>query len=369
MKILEIHARELTMRLVAPFETSFGVTEHRRILLIELITDEATGWGELTAGEAPFYNSETTDTAWLMLRQFLAPRLLGVTFDHPDEISAILTPIRGHEMAKATLETAAWDALARARNVSLASLLGATQPEIACGVSLGIHPTIDALLARITRELAAGYRRIKLKIKPGKDVAVVEAVRSAFPDIALTVDANSAYTLADIDLLRQLDRFHLDYIEQPLEWNEIYAHAELQRQLETPICLDECIHNLRDARNAVRLGACRVINIKLGRLSGHAEARRIQAFCASENIPVWSGGMLEAGVGRAHNVAMSALPGFVFPGDVSASARYWEQDILTTPIETTGHGTILVPTGPGIGYTVDLAAVRQFTIAHEIWRP
>lgn len=368
LRILEIHARELHMRLVAPFETSFGVTEQRRILLIELITDHGTGWGELTAGEAPFYNSETTDTAWLILRQFLAPRLLGRTFSHPDELSAAMAPIRGHEMAKATLETAAWDAFARAQNVSLAALLGATREEIPCGVSLGIHPTIDALLARITRELAAGYQRVKLKIKPGKDVAVVQAVRSHFPDIALTVDANSAYTLADIDLLQQLDRFRLDYIEQPLEWNEIYAHAELQQQLQTPICLDECIHNLRDAQAAVRLGACRIINIKLGRVGGHAEARRIQAFCADEGIPVWSGGMLEAGVGRAHNIAMSALPGFVLPGDVSASARYWTRDILTNPIETTGQGTIRVPTGPGIGYTVDLDAIQQFTVAHETWR-
>lgn len=367
MKILEIHARELTMRLVAPFETSFGVTEHRRILLLELITDDSTGWGELTAGEAPFYNSETTDTAWLMLRQYLAPRLLGITFDHPDELSARMAPIRGHEMAKATLETAAWDALARARNLPLSTLLGATRQETPCGVSLGIHPTIDALLARIDRELAAGYRRIKLKIKPGKDVTVIQAVRDTFPDIALTVDANSAYTLADIDLLRQLDRFHLDYIEQPLEWNEIYAHAELQRQLSTPLCLDECIHNLRDAQAAIQLGACRVLNIKLGRVGGHAEARRIQHFCAEENIPVWSGGMLEAGVGRAHNIAMSALPGFVLPGDVSASARYWQHDIVDPPIETTGHGTIQVPTGHGIGHTVNLATVRQFTVAHEIW--
>lgn len=369
LTILEIRARELHMRLVAPFETSFGVTEQRRILLLELVTDQAIGWGELTAGETPSYNSETTDTAWLMLRQFLAPRLLGRTFSHPDELTAAMAPIRGHEMAKATLETAAWDALAKAQDLSLASLLGATQPEIASGVSLGIHPTIDALLARITRELAAGYQRIKLKIKPGKDVAVVEAVRAHFPGISLTVDANSAYTLADIDLLRQLDRFRLDYIEQPLEWNEIYAHAELQRQLETPICLDECIHNLRDAQAAIRLGACRVINIKLGRVGGHTEARRIQTFCASAGIPVWSGGMLEAGVGRAHNIAMSALPGFVLPGDVSASARYWTRDILKQPIETTGHGTIEVPTAPGIGYTVDLAAVEQFTVAHEVWRP
>ena len=368
MKITCIHARELAMRLIAPFETSFGVTSERRILLVQLETDEGQGWGELTAGEAPFYNSETTDTAWLMLRQFLTPLLLGKTFEHPDEISAMMKPVRGHEMAKATLETAAWDLMARAKGVSLSSLLGGTQREIASGVSLGIHQDTGALLETIARELSAGYQRVKLKIKPGKDVKVLEAVRARYPKIALTVDANSAYSLDDLDILKQLDQFDLAYIEQPLEWNEIYRHAELQRQLTTPICLDECIHNLRDAQAAVEVGACRVINIKLGRVSGHSEAKKIQQYCAEKGIPVWSGGMLEAGVGRAHNIAMSSLPGFNLPGDVSASSRYWARDILEPAIKSTPHGTIKVPTGIGIGFTVDMEMVSQSTVREEIWR-
>ncbi len=355
------------MSLISPFETSFGVMQNRRILLIELVTDQATGWGELTAAEAPFYNSETTDTGWLILRKHLAPAVLGRDFSHPDDLTAMMQAIRGHEMIKATLETAVWDAYARAQNASLASLLGATQTEIACGVSLGIHADTDALLARIERELASGYRRVKLKIKPGKDVEVVRAVREVYPNIALTVDANSAYSLDDIELLKQLDQFELDYIEQPLQWNEIYAHAELQRQLSTPLCLDECIHGLRDAQAAVKVGACKVINIKLGRVSGHTEAQLIQAFCKNEGIPVWSGGMLEAGVGRAHNLAMSALPGFIFPGDVSASARYWNRDILEVPVEVTERGTIHVPTGPGIGFNVDLETVKEFTTEEYLW--
>jgi O-succinylbenzoate synthase len=367
MKILKIHARELAMSLISPFETSFGVMQNRRILLIELVTDQATGWGELTAAEAPFYNSETTDTGWLILRKYIAPTVLGRDFSHPDDLSVMMQSIRGHEMIKAAVETAAWDAFARAQNASLASILGATQAEIACGVSLGIHADIDVLLARIERELASGYQRVKLKIKPGKDVEVVRAVREVYPEIALTVDANSAYSVDDIELLKQLDQFELDYIEQPLQWNEIYAHAELQRQLSTPLCLDESIHGLRDAQAAVKIGACKVINIKLGRVSGHTEARLIQAFCESEGIPVWSGGMLEAGIGRAHNIAMSALPGFIFPGDVSASARYWSRDILETPVEVTKRGTIHVPTGPGIGFNVDLDTVREFTTEEYLW--
>lgn len=368
MKIIRIHARELHMRLIAPFETSFGIMQNRRIVLLELITDEGTGWGELTAGETPSYNSEFTDAAWLVLRNFLAPCVLGKNFTHPDDLSAFMSPVRGHEMAKATIETAVWDLFAKANGVSLASTLGATQTEIACGVSLGVHATPEALLERISAEIASGYQRVKLKIKPGKDLAYVRAARERYPDISLTVDANSAYTLNDIELLKELDQFNLSYIEQPLQWNEIYDHAALQRELQTPLCLDECIHNLRDAKAAVMLGACKVINIKLGRVGGHSQAKRIQAFCQAEGIPVWSGGMLEAGVGRAHNIAMSALPGFVYPGDVSASHRYWAKDIIEPAIQTTGHGTINVPSSPGIGFDVNAEVVRRFTVAEEIWQ-
>ena len=369
MEIVAVHAREISMQLLAPFETSFGVTHDRRILLLEVhAKDGSSGWGEVTAGEGPFYNPETTDTAWIVLRNFLVPLLLGKTIDGPEAALRAMEPVRGHEMAKAALETAVWDLLAKQQSTSLARLLGGTRSEISCGVSLGIHKDIGELLARIDRELAAGYQRVKLKIKPGHDVEVVSAVRDKYPEIALTVDANSAYRLSDIALLERLDEFDLTYIEQPLEWNEIYQHAELQRRLKTAICLDECIHNLRDAEAAIELGACRVINIKLGRVSGHTEARRIQAYCAQHDVPVWCGGMLESGVGRAHNIAMSSLPGFVLPGDVSASRRYWHEDIILPPVEVSQAGLIRVPDSPGIGFAVNKRRVEKLTVRQEEWR-
>ena len=367
MKIERITAREISMRLKAPFETSFGVTQDRRIVLIELETEDSIGWGELTAPEGPYYNSETTDTAWIVIREFLVPLLIGRSFDNPSGMVAAMEPVRGHEMAKASLECAAWDALARAQNIPLSKLLGGTLTQLPSGVSLGIHADTGALIERIAKELTAGYRRVKLKIKPGKDVAVVEAVRKAYPEIDLTVDANSAYRLEDSPLLKQLEEFNLTYIEQPLAWNEIYEHAQLQRELKTPICLDECIHSLRDAVAAIQLGACGVINIKLGRVSGHTEARKIQTYCAEHSIPVWCGGMLESGIGRAHNIAMSTLSGFVFPGDVSASARYWHQDIIEPEVTVTADGTIVPPDGPGIGFKVRTEMIEEITARKEHW--
>ena len=369
MELAAIHAREISMRLIAPFETSFGITHDRRILLLELhAKDGSSGWGEVTAGEGPFYNPETTDTAWIMLRNFLVPLLLGKTIDSPEAAMHAMEPVRGHEMAKAALETALWDLFATQQSVSLSKMLGSTRSEISCGVSLGIHKDIGKLLDTIGRELAAGYQRVKLKIKPGHDIQVVSAVRNKYPDIALTVDANSAYRLTDIALLEQLDAFDLTYIEQPLEWNEIYQHAELQRRLKTAICLDECIHNLRDAEAAIEFGACRVINIKLGRVSGHTEARRIQAYCMEHDVPVWCGGMLESGIGRAHNIAMSSLPGFVLPGDVSASKRYWEEDIILPAVEVSPEGIIRVPDSPGLGFTVNRSRIERLTVRQEDWK-
>ena len=367
MKIESIEARELAMRLQKPFETSFGVTQDRRILLVEVKTDQGSGWGEVTAGEGPFYNPETTDTAWLILRKFIARLLVGRSFADAAEVMGAMAPIRGHEMAKAAVENAVWDLLACHDGVPLHQLLGGTQNEIPCGVSLGIHPEPASLLDKVDEELSAGYRRIKLKIKPGKDIAFVAAVRDRHPDIALTVDANSAYTLKDVDLLKRLDAFNLTYIEQPLEWNEIYQHAELQRQLKSAICLDECIHNLRDAKAAIALGACRVINIKLGRVSGHAEARRIQQFCLESDVPVWCGGMLESGVGRAHNIAMSSLSGFVFPGDVSASKRYWKEDIIEPEVTVSASGMITMPHQPGLGFRLRRDLIEELTIHREEW--
>jgi O-succinylbenzoate synthase len=368
LKIESIHAREIAMRLRTPFETSFGVTQNRRVLLIELKTDLGTGWGEVTAGEGPFYNPETTDTAWLMLRNFLSPLVVGKNFADIAELVEAMTPVRGHEMAKAAIENAAWDAMARHVGVPLHRLLGGTQIEINSGVSLSIYADVQALLDKIAQELASGYQRIKLKIKPGKDVAVVAAVRKQYPEIALTVDANSSYTLEDISLLKELDQYGLTYIEQPLEWNEIYQHAELQRQLKTPICLDECIHSLRDAQAAIQLGACKVINIKLGRVGGHAEARRIQKYCVENDIPVWCGGMLETGIGRSHNIAMSTLPGFVFPGDVSASKRYWTEDVIEPEVTVSAHGTIAVPGGPGTGFEPRLDYIESITVHQEVFQ-
>ena len=369
MKIESIEAREIAMRLSKPFETSFGTTQNRRIILLELRTDQGIGWGEVTAGEGPFYNAETTDTAWIMLRDFIAPLILGRDLASPAELLATISPVRGHEMAKAAVETAAWDVLARHRRLPLPQLLGGTRHEIACGVSLGIHTDVPKLLDRVAEELSAGYQRIKLKIKPGKDIAFVEGVRKRYPEIALTVDANSAYTLGDLPLLKRLDEFNLTYIEQPLEWNEIYQHAALQRQLQTPICLDECIHGLRDVEAAVALGACRVINIKLGRVSGHTEARRIQQFCLEHDIPVWCGGMLESGVGRAHNIAMSSLPGFVLPGDVSAGKRYWNEDIIEPEVTVSPAGTITMPPGPGLGFELRHDLIDRLTVHKEQWLP
>jgi len=369
MKIESIKAREIRMRLRNPFETSFGVRQNRRIILIELRTDRGPGWGEVTAGEQPFYCPECTDTAWLILRDFLSVLVVGKDFGDVDGLIKAMAPVRGHEMAKAAVENAAWDAIARQRAMPLHQLIGGTQNEVRCGVSLGIHSEINSLLDKIAEELSAGYQRIKLKIKPNKDIAVVAAVRKRYPDIELTVDANSAYTIQDAPLLKVLDEFNLAYIEQPLEWNEIYGHAALQRQLKTRICLDESIHGLRDAQAAVELGACKVINIKLGRVSGHTEANRIQQYCLDHNIPAWCGGMNESGIGRAHNIAMSSLPGFVLPGDVSASNRYWEEDVIEPEVTVSPAGTIHMPRNPGLGFELRHDYIESLTVRKEEWLP
>jgi O-succinylbenzoate synthase len=367
MKIEQIDVREIHMRLRAPFETSFGAVQNRRILLVEVRSDGISGWGEGTAMEGPFYNSETIDTSWLMLRDCVIPAVLGKEIQNATEIPRLLGAIRGNQMSKAAVETAIWHLESQARNVPLSRLLGGTLTEIPCGVSLGIQPTVDKLLPIVEREVAAGYQRIKLKIKPGKDVAVVREVRRRFPNIKLSVDANSAYSLSDAAHLKQLDEFNLLMMEQPLEWDDIYYHSQLQAQLTTPICLDESIHNLRHASAALDLRACRVINIKLGRVGGHSEARRIQAYCAGRGTPVWCGGMIESGIGRAHNIAMSTQAGFIWPGDVSASQRYWVEDIIEPEVLTTPQGTIQAPQRPGLGYQVRAQRVEQLTVRRETY--
>jgi O-succinylbenzoate synthase len=367
MKIDFIVLRELKMKLKAPFETSFGVTSDRRVLLVEVGADGLTGWAEITAQEEPFYNAETTDTAWHIFSEFVVPMALGKTVKRASDVRHLLRAIRGNEMTRAGLENALWDIEAQEQGISLSKLLGGTREEIASGVSLGIQSDIGVLLNNIEKELAAGYQRIKLKIKPGMDVHVVRQVRDRFPDIKLMVDANSAYRPTDVALLQQLDEFNLMMIEQPLNWDDIYLHAELQRQLRTPICLDECIHNSRHARAAIELGACRIINVKLGRVGGHTEALAVHDICFENGIQVWCGGMLESGVGRAHNVAMSSLRGFVLPGDVSASQRYWEKDIIEPEVEVSSKGTIRVPDIPGLGYSVLRERVEQLTVRERSW--
>ena len=362
MKIESIILREIHMRLKSPFETSFGVTQDRRIILVEVLADGISGWGEVTAGETPGYNSETTDTAWHIISDFIGPSVLGKSISAAHEFPPLISHIRGHEMAKAGVEGALWDIEAQEKGLPLSKLIGGTLKEIACGVSLGICETPQALVKKVEEELASGYQRIKLKIKPGKDIYFVAEVRRNFPEILLSVDGNSAYRIEDADHLKKLDLYNLLMIEQPLNWDEIHAHSNLQSQIKTAICLDECITNARHAATAIDVGACRIINIKLGRVSGHTEARKVHALCLAKSIPVWCGGMLESGIGRAHNIAMATLPGFTLPGDVSASQRYWERDIIEPEVEVTPHGTIQVPQTPGLGYSIRHKLVEQVTV-------
>jgi o-succinylbenzoate synthase len=366
MKIGRIVLREIRMPLVRPFETSFGRSEERRIILVEAQGDGASGWGEVTAGEHPFYNEEWTGSAWAILRDYAAPRVLGRELQGPEEVAPLTDCIRGHKMARGGLEAATWDLSARLEGVPLWQKIGGgARREIPCGVSIGIQGSVEQLLETIERELADGYQRIKIKIKPGWDVDVVRRVRRRFPSIKLMADANSAYTLADAGLLRRLDEFYLMMIEQPLGHDDIIDHAELQAQLETPICLDECIRTARHAEQAIRLGACRMINIKLGRLGGFREAKRVHDVAQAAGVPVWCGGMLESGIGRAHNIALATLPNFVLPGDVSASRRYWARDIVVPPVETTPRGTIVARDEPGFGYALDREFLRGITVREE----
>ena len=361
MKIDRALLREIRMPLVAPFETSFARMQQRRILLLQLWVDGVEGWGEVTCGEAPYYNPESTDIAALVLRDFALPLVLGREFDHPAQLAAWMTRIRGHAMAKAAVENAAWDAQARRLGRPLWQLIGGTRREIPCGVSIGIKDSVEELLDAIAGELAAGYQRIKIKIKPGWDVDVLERVRARFPDIRLMGDANSAYTLDDIDHLRRFDAFNLMMIEQPLWHDDIYFHARLQARLQTPICLDESIHHARDAEQAIALNACRIINVKLGRVGGFSGALAVHAATRAAGVPVWCGGMLESGIGRAHNIALSTLENFSLPGDVSASCRYWREDIIDPEVTVDPRGFIHPPDSPGLGFRVKTDLVERLT--------
>jgi O-succinylbenzoate synthase len=352
VRIERLELRLLRLPLVRFFETSFGRVDERVFLLVTVEGEGATGVGECVADANPFYSAETTRTAWHIISEFLAPLVLGRTFVHPREIYGALAPVRGHQMAKAAVEMAAWDLAARQQGVSLSALLGGSRTSIESGVSIGIQDSLEELVARVAIERDAGYRRVKIKIKPGWDVGAVERIRARFGDIPLMVDANAAYSLADAARLSELDRFGLTMIEQPLDDDDIRDHATLQARLRTAICLDESIRTVKRAEEAIALGACRVINIKPGRVGGHAESIRLHDLAAAHGIPVWHGGMLESGIGRAHNIHLSTLPNFSLPGDVAASRRYYVPDLIDPEITVSAQGTIDVPRGPGIGVCI-----------------
>jgi len=365
MRIRSITLRELRMKLVTPFQISVGCTDVRRIIIVEADVDGVIGWGECVAGETPIYSPETTETAWHILRDHLWPLMKGKEFQTAAQVWDLLQLVRGHNMAKAGLEAAVWDAEARQKGLPLWKLLGGTRDEISSGVSIGIKDSLDELVAAAKTELAAGYQRIKIKIKPGKDLEPVKRLRLDFPKIKLMVDANSVYHLEDWPLLKQLEGFYLMMIEQPLGWDDLYSHVELQKKLDTPICLDECIHTFEHAQAAISLRACKIINIKLGRVGGYTVARQIHDLCQKNGIPVWCGGMLESGIGRAHNIALSTLPNFTLPGDVSASRRYWHQDIIEPEVTVSPQGTIRVPSGPGIGYEPQRDRIEKLAVRTE----
>ena len=372
LRVEAIELRLLRLDLVEPFETSFGRVGSRLIVLVKMEGEGLEGWGEIVAGEAPLYSYETVGTAVHVVRDFFAPAILRSPLDGLAELTRRLSGFRGHPMARAGLELAFVDLLARARGHSVASMLGGVQERIPAGVSLGIQADIAALLERVERSVRLGYRRIKLKIKPGWDLAVVREVRRHHPDIRLSVDANAAYTLAHRDFLRELDEFGLLMIEQPLEHDDLVDHAQLQRELATPICLDESIGGVRAARQALDLGSCGIINLKVGRVGGYSPALGIHDLCRSRGVPLWCGGMLESGVGRAHNIALASLPGFTLPGDISASRRYFARDVIVPEVEVSPDGMIEVPRGVGLGFEIDrdyVAAktetVERFTLRGE----
>ena len=368
MRIDEIILRELHLPLVHSFETSFGVTRNRRILLAEIKSEGLTGWGECTAGEHPFFSAESTDSAWQVIANELGPMLAAEPPEHGGECPRIFRQVRGNRMAKAALENAIWDLEAQREEVSLSRLIGGVRDVIPCGVSLGIQSSIPELMVIIEKELAAGYQRIKLKCKPGWDVEVLEKVRSRWPAIALSCDANSAYKLRDADHLVTFDAFDLVMIEQPLWHDDFYYHSMLQKRLQTPICLDESIRNRRDALASIEMESCRIINIKLGRVGGFSEAIAVHHAAQERGVPVWCGGMLESGVGRSHNIALATLENFTLPGDISASARYWAEDIIEPAVTVSLAGEISVPDTPGRGYEVRTDLVERLTVRKQVIR-
>jgi o-succinylbenzoate synthase len=361
IKVDGVEIRLVRLPLIEPFETSFGKIDSRLIFLICLSAGGLKGWGEVVASEQPLYSYETVGTAFHVIKDFLAPAVLDEPVTGLSDLARRFARFRGHNMAKAGLELAFMDLLAQVNKQSLAALIGGELKRVAVGVSLGIQPALSQLLSRVEKYLDLGYQRIKLKIKPGWDLNVVSEVRRIYPDILLSVDANSAYTLADVDHLRQLDDFNLLMIEQPLQSDDIVDHAELQQRLKTSLCLDESITGQRQAKAALDLESCRIINIKIGRVGGYSEALAIHDLCAARSIPVWCGGMLESGIGRAHNIALASLQGFTLPGDISASSRYFERDLISPEVTVASDGTVAVPDAAGLGFEVDTFYIERQT--------
>jgi o-succinylbenzoate synthase len=362
MRIERIELRHIKMDLVSPFVTSMGTEYDEEHIIVRVDAEGVTGWGESVAEGTPFYSYETVTTAWHILNDFLIPSILGKDLASIDEAIASYAKVRGHMMAKAGLEAALWDAFAKSKNISLSKMMGGVRERIDCGVSIGIQDSVPGLIKKVEGYLAEGYQRIKIKIAPGLDLQFVEALHREFPNTLLQVDANSAYTLDHLPLFKEMDQYNLSLIEQPLGYEDIFDHSKLQREIKTAICLDESIHSLDDTRAAIELGSCRIINIKPGRIGGFTESIMIHDYCQSMNIPVWHGGMLESGIGRAGNVALSSLPNFTLPGDISASKKYYKEDIVEPPFTIALDGTMEVPTKPGIGVEVNMKTLEKVTV-------
>jgi o-succinylbenzoate synthase len=365
MRIDRIELRHIKMDLVSPFVTSMGTEYDEEHIIVRVDSGGLTGWGESVAEGTPFYSYETVQTAWHILKDFLIPSVLGKEIKNARDAISGYSNVRGHMMAKAGLEAAIWDALAKEQDISLSEMLGGKRKKIDVGVSIGIQDSSATLIKKVEGYLTEGYRRIKIKIAPGFDLLFVEALRKEFPGLLLQVDANSAYTLDDIDIFRRMDDYGLLLIEQPLGYDDIYCHSKLQRELKTPVCLDESIHSIDDTMAAIELGSCRIINIKPGRVGGFTESKLIHDYCASLNVPVWHGGMLESGIGRAGNVALASLPDFTLPGDISASKRYYREDIVEPEFLVNPDGTMDVPDKPGIGVEVNMKMLNQVTVRSE----
>jgi O-succinylbenzoate synthase len=368
MRFDRIELIHIKMILRAPFVTSMGVELDEEHIIVRVDGEGITGWGESVAEGTPFYSYETVPTAWHILKDFLIPSVLGKELNSVADAIAAYDKVRGHMMAKAGLEAALWDAFAKSQNMSLSKILGGVRTKIDAGVSIGIQDSPSVMIQKVAGYLTEGYKRIKIKIAPGNDLEVVKALRQEYPDLQLWVDANSAYTLKDVDLFKKMDDYGLELIEQPLGYNDIYEHSKLQKEIKTDLCLDESVHSLADAKAGIELGSCRIINIKPGRVGGFTESKLIHDYCQQLNVPVWHGGMLESGIGRAGNVALASLPNFTLPGDISSSKRHYLEDMVEPEFVINPDGTMDVPTGPGIGVEVNLSQLKKMTVRSEVFK-